>query len=66
MIGEVVGMPEQLTPQDLLDRRIGPLLPGKRAQAVGVLPHWKSSTGKNPQPVIAGGEFVIVYKVVSQ
>jgi hypothetical protein len=65
-IAEVVGMPEHMTPQGLLDKRIGGSLGDKRAVAVGVLPHWKSSGGKNPQPVVADGEFVIVYKVVQR
>ncbi len=64
MIAEVVGMPEQLTAQGLLDKRIGGSLGGKRAVAVGVLPHWKSSTGNHPRPVLADDEFVVVYKVV--
>lgn len=65
LIGKVVGEPMKMTAQELLDARIGQELGGRKALALGVLPHWRSSGGKRPRPVIAEDEFVIVYKVVA-
>ncbi len=63
LVAKMAGRPTAKPLQAFLEGALAGRTGGKKPIAVGVIPHWQSSGGRNPGPVMAMGQFVILYKL---